>query len=71
MIGAYESRNFISFDVPGTFLQSEMAEDKLVLLKFRGDKIVEMMCQVNPVHEKNVIFENGKKVLYVKVICAI
>ena len=33
LIGAYEGREFISFNVPGAFLKAEMAEDELVLLK--------------------------------------
>jgi len=47
LIGAHEGRQFILFDVPGAFLQAEMAEDKLVLLKMT-EKIAEMMCEVNP-----------------------
>ena len=47
LIGAYEGREHISFDVPGAFLQAEMSEDKLVLLKFRGS-MAEMICEVNP-----------------------
>ena len=67
LIAAYEGRKVVSFDIPGAFLQGEMTEDKLLLLKFRGD-FVDMMCDVNPEHKKNVIFENGKKVLYMKII---
>ena len=36
LIGVYEGRNFISFDVPGAFLQAEISDDKLVLLKLKG-----------------------------------
>ena len=71
MIGAYEKRKFISFDVPGAFLQAEFDEDKMLLLKLRGDVIVNSMCSVNPAHEKNVRYENGKKVLYMKIIRAL
>jgi len=52
LIGAYEGREFISFDVPGACLQAEMAEDKLVLLKMIG-RIADMMCEVNP-HKGNI-----------------
>ena len=55
LITAYEGREVVSFDVPGAFL------------KFRGE-FVDMMCEVNEEHRKNVIFENGKKVLYMKII---
>ena len=67
LIAAYEGRKVVSFDIPGAFLQGEMSEDKLLLLKFRGD-FVDMMCQVNPEHKKNVIVENGKRVLYMKIV---
>ena len=67
LIAAYEGRKVVSFDIPGAFLQAEMSDDKLVLLKFRDD-FVDMMCQVNPEHKKNVIIENGKRVLYMKIV---
>ena len=67
LIAAYEGREVVSFDVPGAFLQAEMEKDKFLLLKFRGE-FVDMMCEVNEEHTKNVILENGKKVLYMKII---
>ena len=42
LIGAYERREHISYDVPGAFLQADMSEDKLVLLKFKG-RMADMM----------------------------
>ena len=69
LIGAYEGREHISFDVPGTFLQAEMPDDKLVLLRFRG-RMADMLREVNKEYVKHVAYENGKKVLYVKVIRA-
>ena len=75
LTGVYEGRNFISFDVPGAFLQAEMSDYKLVLLKLKG-KFVEMMCEINPEFSKHVCYEKTKygksvKVLYMKVIRAI
>ena len=67
LIAAYEGREVVSFDVPGAFLQAEMEKDKFMLLKFRGE-FVDMMCEVNAEHKNNVIYENGKKVLYMKII---
>ena len=66
---------FISFDVPGAFLQAEMADDKLVLLKLKG-KFVDMVCEINPEFESHICFETSKfgrraKLLYMKVIQAI
>ena len=68
VIGAYERRKFISFDIPGAFLQAELGDDKMMLLKLRGEKMVELMCEVNEEHRKNVRIENGQTVLYMKVI---
>ena len=70
MIAAYEGRHFISFNVPGAFLYAEMSEDKLVFLKMKNS-FVDMMCQIDPEHTKNIQYENGQKVLYMKVIQAI
>ena len=70
LIGAYEEREHISFDVPGAFLQAEMPDDKLVLLRFRG-RMADMLGEVNNEYYKHIKYENGKKVLYVKVIRAI
>ena len=41
-----------------------------VILKIKG-QFVDIMCQVNEEYKKDVMFENGTKVLYLKVICAI
>ena len=75
LIGAHEGREFISFDVPGEFFQEEMAEDKLVLLKLKG-QFVDMMCEINPEYKPHVRYETMRygrkiKVLYMKVIRAI
>ena len=47
-----------------------MPEDKIVLMKFRG-QFADIMAQVNPEHQKNIVYEKGKKVLYVRVVRAI
>ena len=70
LIGAYEERNHISFDVPGAFLQADMPNDKLVLLKFKG-QMANMLVDVNDKYREHLVRENGKTVLYVKVIRAI
>ena len=59
LVGVHEGRNFISFDVPGAFLQAEMSDDKLVLLKLKG-KFVDMMCEVNPEFEHHICYETRK-----------
>ena len=75
MIGVHEGHIMISFDVPGAFLQAEMAEDKLVLLKLKG-QFAEMICDINSEYRKDIHWEvqkNGKKVevLYMRDIRAI
>ena len=39
--------------------------EDFVLFKLVGEA-VNIMCQVNPKYEKFVVFENGKKVLYLQ-----
>ena len=70
LIDAYEDRDVAIFDVPGAYLQAEMPKEKKLLMKFR-DEFVEIMCEVNPDYIQHVTEENGKKVLYVKVLRAI
>ncbi len=47
LIRAHKGQKNILFNVPGAFLQAEMADDKLVLLKLKGE-FVDMMCKINP-----------------------
>ena len=75
LIGAHEGRKFISFDVPGAFLQAEMTDDTLVLLKLKSE-FVDMMCQINPEFKPQVRYETTRKgkqikVLYMQVIRAV
>ena len=58
------------FYVPGSYLQTEMPEDKRILLRIR-DEFVDIMCEVNPDYKPYVKYYNGKKVLYVNVLRAI
>ncbi len=70
LIGAYEGRKHISFDIPGAFLQAEMPNDELVLLRFTG-RIADILGEINENYIQHIQYEKGKKVLYVKVIRAI
>ena len=73
LIDAHEGRDVAIFDVPGAYLQADLnaGDDKeRVILKLTGD-FVDIMCQVNPEHTVNVIYENGKKVLYMAILKAI
>eukprot|EP00957_Ditylum_brightwellii_P095169 7248356-Ditylum_brightwellii.AAC.1 len=52
VIAAHEGRKAVSFDVPGAFLQAELPDEKLLLLRLTGD-FVDIMCDINPEHRKN------------------
>ena len=56
-----------TFNVPGAYLHAALPGDKVLHMKFEGE-FVEIMCEVNPEYEKFVIYENGKKVLYVLIL---
>ena len=58
------------FDVPRAYLNADITEDKFILLKIEG-YFVDIMCEVNPEHKKNVCVENGVKVLYLRLLKAL
>ena len=73
VIDAYEGRDVAVFDIPGAYLQAKLSpkdNNEKVLMKLVGD-FVDIMCGVNPEHKKNVVYENGRKVLYMEVLQAI
>ena len=70
MIDVFEDCDVAICDVPGAFLQAKMPEGKTVIMRIRG-RFVDILCEVNPEYKKYVTIENGKKVLYVKVLRAI
>ena len=70
IIDAFEGRQVATFDIPKAYLHAEMPKDKKVLLKLRGI-FVDIMCDINPEYEQYVRFENGVKVLYLRVLRAI
>ena len=75
MIDAYEGRDVAVSDVPGAYLHAEFPKDKKVVLKLTG-VFADIMCEVNPTYEKDIIYETGKrgkqtKCLYVRVLRAL
>jgi len=61
----------VTYDVSGAFLQPEMPKkDGKVLLKLK-DIFVDIMCDVNPEYRETIVYENGKKTLYVLVLRSI
>ena len=70
LVDAHEGRAVGIFDIPGAYLHAEMPKEKLVIMKLRGE-FVDIMCEVNPKYKPFVKIENGKKVLYLRVLRAI
>ena len=70
LINAYEERDVAIFDVPGAYLHADVPKEKFVILKIEGD-FVDIMCNVNPEYKPYVRYENGKKVLYVRILKAL
>jgi len=76
IVDAYEERDVMTADIPNAFIQAEMPnldddEEERVMMKITGvlvDLIVEMAPEV---YGPYVVFENGKKVLYVQVLKAL
>ena len=72
VIEAHEGRDVMTVDIPNTFIQTEMPEreegEEWVIMKITG-VLVEMMVQLNPdKYGPCVVFEKGKKVVYVQVL---
>ena len=70
LIGAMEQSDVVSFDVPGAYLQTEIPEDKEILLRIRYE-FVDIMCEVNNDYKPYIQYEKRKKAIYVKVLRAI
>ena len=70
IIFAYEKRATAVFDVPGAYLHADIPDGKFALLKITG-QFVDIVCEVNPEFKQDVRYENGKKVLYVRILKAI
>ena len=58
------------FDVPGSYLNADIPEDKFILLNIEEES-VDIMCEVNPKHKKNVCVENEVKLLYLRILKAL
>jgi hypothetical protein len=70
IIFAHEKRATAVFDVPGAYLHADLPEGKFALLKITG-QFVDIVCEVNPEFKQDVRYENGIKVLYVRILKAI
>lgn len=70
LIDASEGRDVGLLDVSGAYLRSVFPPDQFIILKFEGE-FVDIMIDVNPMYASEVRMENGKKVLYVRLIQAL
>jgi hypothetical protein len=67
IVDAKEKRDIAIYDIPGAYLQTELPPDKEIHMRLR-DEFVDIMCEVNANYLPYVVYENGKKVLYVKIL---
>ena len=75
VIDAKEERDVMTADVPDAFIQAQMPDMKRnedrVMMKITG-LLVDLLVQLCPeVYGPYVLFENGRKLLYVQVLRAI
>lgn len=66
LVEQYEGIDAAITDVLGAYLHATLssnARKERVLIKLEG-YFVDIVVKINPEHEKHIIFENGKKVLY-------
>jgi hypothetical protein len=68
IIDALERRAVATADVAGAYLKADMVD--FTLLKMEGES-VDILCNVHEGYRKFVTYENGKKVLYLKLLKAL
>ena len=68
VIDAMEGQDEATADVQGAYLHAKMTD--FTLLRMEGDS-VDTMCDVSADYRKYVCYENGKKVLYLKLLKAL
>ena len=75
-IDAHEGRDVMTCDIPNAFIQAEMPENNVqgkekVIMKITGP-LVDFLIDINPhLYGPMVVFENGRRVVYVWVLRAI
>ena len=75
VIDAKEERDEMSADVPNAFIQDEIPPEKRadekIIMKITG-RLVNYLVEIAPeTYAKYVVYENGRRVLYVKVLRAL
>ena len=73
-VDAAEKRDVMSLDIPNAFIQAKLPKAKVgerVIMKLRG-QIVDWLIKMDPiVYLDKVVYEKGKKVLYLQVLRAL
>ena len=74
-IDAKEGRDMMSSDIPNAFIQAKVPADKTanerIIMKITG-RMIDYLIEIAPdVYSKYVVYENGKRVLYVQVLRAL
>ena len=70
LIDVHEFSDMATFDVLGIYLQVDLAakeNGERVVLRLTGD-FIHIMCDVNPEHKKHIMYEEGRKGLYMEVL---
>jgi len=74
VVDAHEGRDMMSLDVPNAFIQTFMPEikdgEERIYMKITGI-MVQILIDMAPEYREYVVLENGKRVIYVKVLRAI
>ncbi|CAJ1962810.1 unnamed protein product [Cylindrotheca closterium] len=74
VIDAHEGRDIMTMDVPNAFIQTYMPEAKegedRIYMKITG-MMVQILIDMAPEYREYVVLENGKRVIYVRVLRAI
>ncbi|CAJ1959768.1 unnamed protein product [Cylindrotheca closterium] len=74
VIDAHKGRDIMTMDVPNAFIQTYMPEAKegedRIYMKITG-MMVQILIDMAPEYRKYVVLENGKRVIYVRVLRAI
>ena len=70
LIDVREYRDACTYDMPGAYLQASLAmkdNGERVLMKLVS-KFVDIMGKANTEHVKNIVYENGQKVLCMEIL---
>ena len=67
IIDAHKGIYVAIFDVPCEYLNTNISEENFILLNIEGG-CVDIMCEVNPEHKKNMSVGNGEISIYLQLL---